>query len=134
MNRALAAILITLVITPTAASAQSYVESNAQDTVCEWQYKNKRGIDKCHIIAMGSHAGGDLVLMFTVDNMVVSLVENEEENYSIAEIGKGTFWDFKAKWKGTYKSTYDWVGDPETSPISVNTIKLSNGYQIKLVY
>lgn len=133
MFRAPAAILITsMFVNP--AGAQSYVESNARDTVCEWQYKNKRGIDKCHIIAMGTHSMGDLVLMFTVDNMVISLVENEEEHYHRAAIGKGSFWNFKARWTGTYKDKFEWIGDPDTSPISVNTIRLSNGYTIKLVY
>jgi hypothetical protein len=133
MLRALAAILITTLFA-FSAGAQSYVESNARDTVCEWQYKLKRGIDKCHIIAMGTHSMGDLVLMFTVDNMVVSLITNEEQHYKRAEIGQGGFWNFKSKWKGTYTDKFEWIGDPETTPISVNTIRLSNGYTIKLVY
>lgn len=114
--------------------SQSYVEENARDTICEWYYKKQRGIEKCHIIAMGTHAMGDLVLMFTINNMVISLIENEEKHYKKAEIGSGGFWNFKPRWRGTYKDKYEFIGDPETSPISVNTITLNNGYTVKLVY
>lgn len=133
MFRALAAILITsMFVNP--AGAQSYVESNARDAICEWSFKNKRGIEKCHIIAMGTHAGGDLVFMLRVDGMTVSLVENEEAHYRNAEIGQGTFWDFKSKWKGKYTDKFEMLGDPNTSLASQNTIRLSNGYTIKVVY
>ena len=81
--------------------------------------------------SMGTHAMGDLVLMFTVDNMVVSLVENIEENYHKASIGSGGFWNFKAKWKGKYRDHFEPIGD---GSLAVNTIRLSNGYTIKLVY
>ena len=111
--------------------AQSYVEENAMDTVCEWSFKDKKGIDKCHIIAMGLHAMGDSVLMFTIDNMVVYLVHNEEDHSKTVEIGSGGFWDFKSKWKGKYTDTFKTIGE---GPLSVNTIRLSNGYKIKLVY
>lgn len=133
MFRALAAILITASF-GLPASAQSYVESNARDAICEWQFKGKRGIEKCHIIAMGTHAMGDLVFMFTVNSMTVSLVENEEAHYHRAQIGSGGFWDFKARWKGLYTDKFRMLGDPETSNVAVNTIKLSNGYTIKIVY
>ncbi|MFM9150794.1 MAG: hypothetical protein ACKOPU_00735 [Candidatus Planktophila sp.] len=128
MLRALAVISVTSLFV-FSAGAQSYVESNAIDTVCEWQYKDKRGIDKCHIIAMGTHAMNTNVLMFTIDNMVVSLVD--EDGKRSAEIGTGGFWDFQAKWKGSYTDKFRII---EEGPASVNTIKLSNGYKIKLVY
>ena len=128
MLRALAAILITTSFVST-ASAQSYVESNATDAICEWSFKDKRGIEKCHIIAMGTHAMNSLVFMLRVDGMTVSLVE--EDGKKSAEIGQGTFWDFKSKWKGSYTDKFKMIGE---GPASVNTIRLSNGYTIKLVY
>ena len=128
MFRAPAVILMTSLFA-LSAGAQSYVESNAIDTVCEWQYKNKRGIDKCHIIAMGTHAMNTNVLMFTIDGMVVSL--EDEDGKRSAEIGQGGFWNFKAKWRGSYTDKFKMIGE---GPASVNTIRLSNGYQIKLVY
>lgn len=109
--------------------AQSMVEDNARDAACEWSFKDKKGFEKCHIIAMGTHGTGALVLMFTIDNMVVSLVE--EDRKRTAEIGKGGFWDFEPYWKGTYKDKFS--TNPE-SPVYVNTIRLSNGYTIKMVY
>lgn len=134
MLRALAAILVTTSFVST-ASAQYYIESNAQDAVCEWQYKGRKGIDICHIIAMGSHSMNDTVLVFTMGKKTFSLTTNDAYNYQKAEVGTGkTLSTFKAKWKGRYIDKFEWVGEPETSAISVNTIKLSNGYRIKIVY
>lgn len=131
MLRALAAILITTSFVST-ASAQSYVESNATDAICEWSFKDKRGIEKCHIIAMGTYAMNSLVFMLRIDGMTVSLVE--EDGKKSAEIGQGTFWDFKSKWKGSYTEKFEMLGDPNTSLSSLYKIKLSNGYRIKIVY
>lgn len=134
MLRALAAILVTTSFVST-ASAQYYIEENARDAVCEWQYKGKKGIDICHIIAMGSHSMSDVVLVFTMGNKTFSLISNDEYHYQTAEIGTGkTLGSFKARWKGTYRDKFEWVGEPETSGVSVNTIKISNGYKIKIVY
>lgn len=131
MLRASAAILITsMFVNP--AGAQSYVESNARDAICEWSFKNKRGIEKCHIIAMGTHAMNTLVFMLRINGMTVSLVD--EDGKRTAEIGQGTFWDFKSKWKGKYTDKFEMLGDPDTSLASQNTIRLSNGYTIKIVY
>ena len=131
MLRALAAISITILFA-FSAGAQSYVESNATDAICEWQYKNKRGIEKCHIIAMGTHAMNSLVFMLRIDGMTVSLVD--EDGKRTAEIGQRGFWDFIPKWKGKYTDKFKMLGDPNSSLVSVNTFRLSNGYQIKIVY
>jgi hypothetical protein len=128
MLRALAAISITILFV-FSAGAQSYVESNATDAICEWRYKDKRGIEKCHIIAMGTHAMNSLVFVLRIDGMTVSLVD--EDGRRTAEIGQGGFWDFKSKWKGTYTDKFKVLGE---GPASVSTIRLSNGYTIKVVY
>jgi hypothetical protein len=131
-NWALAAFCFLLVISCTSAGAQSYVESNARDAVCEWQYKNKRGIEKCHIIAMGTHAMNSLVFMLRIDGMTVSLVD--EDGRRTAEIGQGGFWDFKSKWRGSYGEKTALVDNNEDSFVSNVVYKLSNGYTIKIVY
>ena len=133
MFRALAAILITASF-GLPASAQSYVESNSRDAVCEWQIKGEKGIEKCHIIAMGTHAMDDLVFMFTLRDKVIYLVRNDAKHYRRAEIGTGGFWDFKSEWKGSYKSQFRMIGEVEFSSVAMETIQLGNGYKIKIVY
>ncbi len=134
MNRALAATLVMLSFSANAASAQSYVESNAKDALCEWQFKHEKGIGRCRIVAMGTHAMDDLVFVLRVNNVTAFFIENGVTRRKSAAIGQGGFWDFKAKWEGTYKSKYKMLGDPENSMVGTDTFKLSNGYTIKVVY
>lgn len=133
MLRALAAISITILFA-FSAGAQSYVESNAKDAICEWQMKGKKGFEKCRIIAMGTHAMGDLVFVLRVNNMTLFFIENSDSHRRTVSIGQGGFWNFKAKWNGTYKSKYKMIGDPNVSFVGTDTFKLSNGYTIKVVY
>jgi len=133
MLRAPAAILITTLFA-FSAGAQSYVESNAKDALCEWQFKSKKGFGRCRIIAMGTHAMNQLVFVLRVNNITAFFIEDGETGHKSAALGQGGFWNFKAKWEGTYKSKYKMIGDPETSFVGTDSFKLSNGYTIKVVY
>jgi hypothetical protein len=124
------ALVASVLVLSGVASAQSYVEENARDAICEWSFKDKRGIEKCHIIAMGIHGTGANVMMLQVDGMVVSFVE--EDGHKTVEIGQGGFWDFKSKWKGKYTERFNMLDKDSMNAMSV--YKLSNGYQIKMVY
>jgi len=129
------ALVASVLVLSGVASAQSYVESNARDTVCEWKDKaGNKGIDICHIKAMGVHAGGENILMFSIGNSlnVYYLTENETDRTLL--IGQGDFWHFEHFWKGTYTDKFISIGDSEDISVSVNVIKMSNGYTIKLVY
>lgn len=112
------AMLMTALVAP--ARAQSYVEGNAQDAFCEWSFKKQSGKEKCRITAMGIIAMGDEVFQFTVDGMTISLLKTEKGKKT-AKIGD---------WTGTYTSTFKMIG----KDLAEETIKLSNGYTVKVVY
>ncbi len=143
MNRALAATLVMLFnsVVVNAAGAQTYeaeaepqgsmVEQNARDAICEWSYKGQSGIEKCHIIAMGTHGtGGDEVMVFKMDGKTFAM--SIEGGKRIAQIGSGGFWNFKEEWHGTFREWFKMLSNE--SMTAKTTYKLSNGYTIKLVY
>ena len=118
MNRALAAILITLAITP-AASAQTRFEANAEDVQCDWTDKEGRhGTDICHITSQGT-AQGETAMAFRIGS--------RKMEYAVADTGWARLLKGDAiVWEGkTLEFTYKHP---------VMTVKISDGMTVRLHY
>ena len=148
MLRALAAILVTTSFVSTAGAQSNsdqpsvYVEENATNAACEWTYKGKTHFGICHILAMGTHAMDDTVLLFTLpESDQRFFLHANLDGPTGAEKGTGGFWDFHANWKGKYtesweqvKGNEDYVPQGDELPLGIHTIHTGKGYTIKMVY
>lgn len=110
------AMLMTALVAP--AQAQTYVESNAKNAFCKWEFKGKTGEENCRILAMGEIGDGD-VMEISIDGMVVSFLNGP--NGKKVRIGK---------WNGTYTDKFRSL----EGGLAQEIYKLSNGYTINMVY
>lgn len=106
--------------------AQTYLESNREDVKCEWISPKGNGKGICHIVAQGTQ----------MDETTTSFrIENNPELFTISDKEKPTITiqtgenDWKVIWKGELVDD-DWKNTRGYH--AIETIKLSNGYTIKL--
>ena len=121
MNRALAATLVMLTysfVSP-AASAQTRLESNAEDIKCDWtDSKGHSGSEICHITSQGT-AQGETSIAFRIGDRKHEYVASDS-GWARLILGDQTLWEGK---------TIEF-----TSKNGITTLKISDGVTVRLHY